>query len=134
MKIPLYNSKGGRTYKKLIDLMMFGMQFFVNFETKFLFIFLKGIDNKIFDFTEIQNRPPKSFFLYATPLRKINKICVSKLAKKCIPNIIKSIKNTQNWSIWWSLVCNFLPILKQNFCLFSQGYWQQNIWFYMDSK
>ena len=24
----------------------------------------------------------------------------------------------QNWSIWWCLVCSFLPILKQNFCWF----------------
>ena len=70
---------------------MFGMQFFINFETKILFILLKGIDNKIFDFTEIQNRPPKSLFLYATPLRKINKSFVSKLTKNCILNIIKSI-------------------------------------------
>jgi hypothetical protein len=30
---------------KLIDLMMFGMQFFANFERKVLLIFLKGIDN-----------------------------------------------------------------------------------------
>ena len=33
---------------------MFGMQFFVNFEIKFLFTFYKGIDNKVFDFTEIK--------------------------------------------------------------------------------
>ena len=30
----------------LIDLMMFGMQFFANFETKILFIFLKGVAYK----------------------------------------------------------------------------------------
>ena len=36
---------------KLIDLIMFGVQFFANFETKLLLIFLKGIDNKIFHFT-----------------------------------------------------------------------------------
>jgi hypothetical protein len=37
--------------KKLIDLMMFGMPFFANFETKLLLIFLKGIADKIFHFT-----------------------------------------------------------------------------------
>ena len=103
----------------MIDLMMFGMQFFVNFETNLLFIFLKGIDNKIFDFTEIQNRLPKTFFLYVTPLRKINKNFVSKFTKNCIPNIIKSTNFHGFWSIWWCLVCSFLWILKQIFCLFS---------------
>ena len=61
---------------------MFGMQFFVNFETKFLIIFVKGIDNKIFDFTEIQNRPPtKLFFIRHTLEENQQKFCF-KIDKK----------------------------------------------------
>ena len=63
---------------------------------KLFFIFLQSITNKMFDFTWIQNRPPKSFFVYATNLRKIKKIFGSKLTKQCVPNIIKSIKNHEN--------------------------------------
>ena len=37
--------------------------------------------HKIFDFTWIQNGPPKSFFIYAIPLRKINKSFVAILTK-----------------------------------------------------
>jgi hypothetical protein len=65
---------------------------FVRFETKLLCIFLKSIDNKTVEFSRIQIDLQKAFCLYATPLRKINKSFVSKLAKNCIPNIIKSIK------------------------------------------
>ena len=97
---------------------------FVNFKIKFFLIFLKGIDNKISGFHWIQNGPPKNIFLYATPLRKINTIFVSKLPKNCIPNIIKSIKFHSFWSIWWCLVCSFLSILKQKLCLFFSRVWR----------
>ena len=52
---------------KIDQLMMFGMQFFVNFERKVLIIFIKGIENKIFDFKWILNGPLKMLFLYVTP-------------------------------------------------------------------
>jgi hypothetical protein len=69
---------------------------FVRFETKLLCIFLKSIDNKKVDFSWIQIDLQKTFFLHATPLRKINKSFISKLAKNCIQNIIKSMKNYDN--------------------------------------
>ena len=58
------------------------------------------------------------------PLRKISKTFLSKLAKNCIPNIIKSINFHSFWSIWWCLVCTFLSILKQKLCLFSSRVWR----------
>ena len=119
-----FNHQINQKLWKLIDLMMFGMQFFANFKRNFLLIFLKGIDNKISDFKWIQIRPPKSFFLYVTPLRKINTIFVSKLAKNCIPNIIKSINFDSFWSIWWCLVCSLLSILKQKLYLFYSRVWR----------
>ena len=69
---------------------------FSRFETKIMGFFVKCVAYKKVDFTWIQIDPQKVFFLYATPLRKINKSFVSKLAKYCIPNIIKSIKNYEN--------------------------------------
>ena len=42
---------------------------------------------------------PKKFFLYATPLRKINKSFLPKMAKNYIPNLIKSINFDGFWSI-----------------------------------
>ncbi len=57
--------------------MMFGVQFFANLERKLSTIFLKGIDNKIFDFKWINNILQTNILLYDTPSKKINKIFVS---------------------------------------------------------
>ena len=61
---------------------MFGMQFFVNFETKFLIIFFKGIDNKISDFKWIQNGPPKMLFFIRHTLEENKHNFCLKIDKK----------------------------------------------------
>ena len=115
--------------------MMFGMQFFVNFETKLLFIFLKSMACKKKLFWGRFWISIKSSILLSIPLRKINKIFVSKLIKNCIPNIIKSINFHEFWSIWWCLVCSFLSIIKTKLLfIFPKSFHDKNIWFYMDSN
>ena len=56
---------------------------------------------------------------YTTPFEENKQSFVFKLAKNCMPNIIKSMQHYENWSIWRCLVCCFLPILKGHFCLYS---------------
>jgi hypothetical protein len=62
--------------------MMFGMQFFVNFETKFLIIFVKGIDNKISHFKWIQNGPTKMLFFIRHTLEENKHNFCLKIDKK----------------------------------------------------
>ena len=61
---------------------MFGMQFFVNFETKFLIIFVKGIDNKISHFKWIQNGPTKMLFFIRHTLEENKHNFCLKIDKK----------------------------------------------------
>jgi hypothetical protein len=104
--------------------MMFGMQFFVNFETKIMCIFVKCVAYNKVDFTWIQIDLRKVFFYTLHPLRKINKSFVSKLAKYCIQNIIKSIKNYENWiDLMMFGIQFFANFDTKRFFDFSQEYW-----------
>ena len=95
--------------------MMFGMQFFANFETKLLLILLKSIDDEILDFIWIQNAPPQIFFLYEENKRKF---CF-KIAKKI------HTKHHQIGHKLWKLFdlmmfgMQFFANLKTKLCLFS---------------
>ena len=80
---------------------------------KFHLIFSRVLTTKYLIWNSFNNYSKKTFFLHATPLRKINTIFSSELTKNCKPNIIKSIKNNINWSILQILI-----ILKEKFCLF----------------
>ena len=46
--------------------MMFGMQFFFNFEINIVYIFLKGITNKIIIFFRPKMDPKKNYFVSNT--------------------------------------------------------------------
>ena len=65
----------------LIDLMMFGMQFFVNFETKIMFSFLEGMVYKKILFGGLFWIHLKSDILLSILLRKMLKTFLSKLTK-----------------------------------------------------
>ena len=102
----------------LIDLMMFGMQFLINFEAFIYLIFLKGTTYK------------KRLFWIHFESMKIETFCWQYLRRKCTKysfenwskTAYQTSKNRSNfyvfWSIWWCLVCSFWPILKWVFCTF----------------
>ena len=70
---------------------------FCEFWNKVFVYFPQGYWQQSIWFYRDQNGLLKTFFLYATPLRKINKSFVWKLTKNCIPNIIKSINFYGFW-------------------------------------
>ena len=105
----------------LIDLMMFGMQFLINFEAFIYLIFLKGTTYK-----------KRLFWIHFESI-KIETFCWQYLRRKCTKysfenwskTAYQTSKNRSNfyvfWSIWWCLVCSFWPILKFLFMLFSSS-------------
>ena len=104
--------KSIKNYENLIDLMMFGIQFFANFDTKLLFIFLKGVAYKQKAFWRYIWIRENSTVLLSILLRKIHKSFVSKRTKTAYKTSSNRLNFHGFWSIWWRLVGEFLQILK----------------------
>ena len=109
--------------KKLIDLMMFGMQFFASFETKLLLIFLKGIGTKYFILHRFKIDPPKGFFYTPHPWGKSTKVFFQKWQKTAYQTSsnrsILMVFDRFN-DVWYAFFCQFW---NKTFVTFSQGYW-----------
>ena len=118
----------------LIDLMMFGMQFLINFEAFIYLIFLKGTTYK-----------KRLFWIHFESI-KIETFCWQYLRRKCTKY------SFENWSktayqtskidqifmffdrfddVWYAVFDQFR---NEYFVLFSQGYYQQNYLIFIDSK